>query len=47
MYERGATAGDSVNDAPSRDGHPGSGWERLRWADLAKCIGDPVVPQGL
>ncbi|MFH0177074.1 hypothetical protein [Streptomyces cacaoi] len=47
MYERGATAGDSVNDAQSRDEHPGPGWERLRWADLAKRIGDPVVPQGL
>ncbi|MEV6575735.1 hypothetical protein [Streptomyces sp. NPDC051577] len=47
MYERGATAGDSVNDSQSRDEHPGPGWERLRWAELAARIGDPVVPQGL
>ncbi|WP_432188071.1 hypothetical protein [Streptomyces sp. Tue6028] len=47
MYERGETTGDSVNDAQSRDEHPGPGWERLRWTELAARIGDPVVPQGL
>ncbi|MFJ5779553.1 hypothetical protein [Streptomyces sp. NPDC093094] len=47
MYERGAAAGDSVNEAQGRDEHPGPGWERLRWAELAARIGDPVVPQGL
>ncbi|MEV6018286.1 MULTISPECIES: hypothetical protein [unclassified Streptomyces] len=47
MYERGATAGDSVNHSQSRDEHPGPGWERLRWAELAARIGDPVVPEGL
>ncbi|MFF1401421.1 hypothetical protein ACFVZD_48100 [Streptomyces sp. NPDC058287] len=47
MYERGKTADDSINDTQSRDEHPGPGWERLRWAQLAARIGDPVVPQGL
>ncbi|MDK1475450.1 hypothetical protein QNO07_18840 [Streptomyces sp. 549] len=47
MYERGATARDSVNHSQSRDEHPGPGWKRLRWAELAARIGDPVVPQGL
>ncbi|QIY66580.1 hypothetical protein HEP85_40250 [Streptomyces sp. RPA4-2] len=46
MYERGETAGESVNDTQSRNEHPGPGWERLRWAELAARIGDPVVPQG-
>ncbi|MFF3757807.1 hypothetical protein [Streptomyces sp. NPDC002185] len=46
LYERGATAEDSVNDGQSRDEHPGPGWQRLRWADLAARIGDPVVPEG-
>ncbi|WP_247746582.1 hypothetical protein [Streptomyces oryzae] len=27
--------------------HPGSGWRRLRWAELAGRVGDPVVPEGL
>ncbi|MEU3764937.1 hypothetical protein AB0E55_07715 [Amycolatopsis keratiniphila] len=27
--------------------HPGSGWRRLRWAELARRTGDPVVPDGL
>ncbi|KOU23386.1 hypothetical protein ADK52_18110 [Streptomyces sp. WM6372] len=26
---------------------PGSGWRRLRWAELALRTGDPVVPEGL
>ncbi|MFD5142489.1 hypothetical protein [Streptomyces sp. NPDC058401] len=47
MYERGANAADSVNHSQSRDEHPGPGWERLRWADLAVRLGDPVVPQGI
>ncbi|MCR6485191.1 hypothetical protein M8542_20385 [Amycolatopsis sp. OK19-0408] len=29
-----------------RAGHPGPGWRRLRWADLAERTGDPVVPEG-
>ncbi|MEV5943450.1 hypothetical protein [Streptomyces sp. NPDC051994] len=27
--------------------HPGPGWRRLRWAELARRHGDPVVPDGL
>lgn len=45
MYERGGSAGESVNTSQSRSEHPGPGWERLRWAELAARIGDPVVPQ--
>jgi len=30
-----------------RAGHPGPGWRRLRWAELAQRSGDPVVPDGL
>ncbi|MFZ3495791.1 hypothetical protein ACODT5_21630 [Streptomyces sp. 5.8] len=47
MYERGENAGDSVNHIQDRVEHPGPGWERLRWADLAVRLGDPVVPQGI
>ncbi|WP_030240274.1 hypothetical protein [Streptomyces sp. NRRL S-350] len=27
--------------------HPGRGWRRLRWAELARRTGDPIVPEGL
>ncbi|MEU4094045.1 hypothetical protein [Streptomyces sp. NPDC026673] len=27
--------------------HPGRGWRRLRWAELAQRSGDPVVPEGM
>ncbi|MFE5208136.1 hypothetical protein [Streptomyces sp. NPDC056600] len=27
--------------------HPGPAWRRLRWAELARRTGDPVVPDGL
>ncbi|MHA6758530.1 hypothetical protein [Streptacidiphilus sp. PAMC 29251] len=27
--------------------HPGRGWQRLPWAELARRTGDPVVPDGL
>lgn len=27
--------------------HPGAGWRRLRWAELARRTGDPIVPGGL
>ncbi|OSC57556.1 hypothetical protein CJI59_13100 [Streptomyces sp. Alain-F2R5] len=30
-----------------RAGHPGPGWRRLRWAELSRRTGDPVVPDGL
>jgi hypothetical protein len=26
------------------EGHPGAGWRRLRWRELAERVGDPVVP---
>ncbi|WP_234433705.1 hypothetical protein [Streptomyces rimosus] len=26
--------------------HPGPGWRRLRWADLARRTDDPIVPDG-
>jgi hypothetical protein len=26
--------------------HPGPRWHRLRWADLARRTGDPLVPEG-
>ncbi|MFJ9779755.1 hypothetical protein ACIRSS_09240 [Amycolatopsis sp. NPDC101161] len=26
--------------------HPGPGWRRLRWAELAERTGDPLVPEG-
>ncbi|MFJ9453700.1 hypothetical protein ACIRST_01355 [Kitasatospora sp. NPDC101447] len=36
-----ATGGDL-----GRAEHPGPGWRRLRWAELAERTGDPVVPEG-
>ncbi|CAM3308437.1 hypothetical protein [Stackebrandtia soli] len=27
--------------------HPGAGWRRLLWSELAERIGDPIVPPGL
>ncbi|TBO61651.1 hypothetical protein EYS09_00230 [Streptomyces kasugaensis] len=27
--------------------HPGAGWRRLRWAELARRVGEPVVAEGL
>ncbi|QMV22444.1 hypothetical protein GQS52_12340 [Streptomyces sp. SCUT-3] len=29
-----------------RSGHPGPGWRRLRWSELADRLGEPPVPQG-
>ncbi|MFE9996862.1 hypothetical protein [Streptomyces avermitilis] len=37
-----ATGGDL-----GRAEHPGPGWRRLRWAELARRTGDPLVPDGL
>ncbi|WP_411146265.1 hypothetical protein [Streptomyces sp. x-80] len=37
-----ATGGDL-----GRAEHPGPGWRRLRWAELAQRTGDPLVPEGL
>jgi hypothetical protein len=36
-----------VGGGLGRAGHPGHGWRRLRWAELARRSGDPVVPDGL
>lgn len=38
----GSTAGGGLGRAR----HPGPGWRRLRWAELARRVGDPVVPAG-
>jgi hypothetical protein len=39
----GITTGGGLGRAE----HPGRGWRRLRWAELAQRTGDPVVPHGL
>lgn len=39
----GVTTGGGLGRAE----HPGHGWRRLRWAELAQRTGDPVVPDGL
>ncbi|WP_316527206.1 hypothetical protein [Kitasatospora brasiliensis] len=39
----GVTTGGSVGRAE----HPGPQWRRLRWAELARRTGDPVVPDGM
>lgn len=41
--EFGVDTGGGVGRAE----HPGPGWRRLRWAELARRTGDPVVPDGL
>lgn len=39
--------GVSTGGGLGRAGHPGPGWRRLRWAELARRSGDPVVPDGI
>ncbi|WP_439681166.1 hypothetical protein [Embleya sp. MST-111070] len=39
--------GDATGGGLGRAGHPGPGWRRLRWAELARRSGDPIVPDGL
>ncbi|MCX5208480.1 hypothetical protein OG689_04080 [Kitasatospora sp. NBC_00240] len=39
--------GVSTGGGLGRAEHPGPGWRRLRWAELARRTGDPVVPDGL
>ncbi|WP_225827796.1 hypothetical protein [Streptomyces naphthomycinicus] len=43
LTEAGVTTGGGLG----RAGHPGPGWRRLRWAELAGRTGDAVVPEGL
>ncbi|MEU8135629.1 hypothetical protein [Streptodolium elevatio] len=54
MYEREHAPGialDIGGTAPGgglgRAENPGPGWRRLRWAELARRTGNPVVPEGL
>ncbi|AUY53598.1 hypothetical protein EH183_37565 [Streptomyces sp. CB01881] len=37
----------TTGDGLGRAEHPGPGWRRLRWEELARRTGDPVVPDGL
>ncbi|WP_439681216.1 hypothetical protein [Embleya sp. MST-111070] len=39
-------AGIATGGGLGRAEHPGRGWRRLRWAELARRSGDPVVPDG-
>lgn len=41
--EVGITTGGGLGRAE----HPGRGWRRLPWTQLARRTGDPVVPEGL
>ncbi|MFC7219226.1 hypothetical protein ACFQLX_13765 [Streptomyces polyrhachis] len=40
-------AGTVTGGGLGRAEHPGPGWRRLRWSQLALRTGDPVVPEGL
>ncbi|MGG8410452.1 hypothetical protein ACM614_29805 [Streptomyces sp. 12297] len=41
------TVGTTTGGGLGRAEHPGPGWRRLRWAELARRTGEPLVPQGL
>ncbi|MFF8731323.1 hypothetical protein ACF073_33295 [Streptomyces sp. NPDC015171] len=43
LTERSVTTGGGLGRAE----HPGPGWRRLRWAELAARTGDAMVPEGL
>lgn len=49
MYEHEREPSETVTTGGGlgRAGHPGPGWRRLRWAELARRTGDPVVPAGM
>lgn len=40
------TLGTATGGGLGRAAHPGDGWRRLRWAELAERTGDPLVPEG-
>jgi hypothetical protein len=40
------TVGVATGGGLGRAEHPGPGWRRLYWAELARRTGDPVVPDG-
>ncbi|MFF5448624.1 hypothetical protein [Streptomyces sp. NPDC012888] len=42
VHEVGVATGGTLGRAE----HPGPGWRRLRWAELAERTGDPVVAEG-
>ncbi|MFW6639308.1 hypothetical protein ACOALZ_04630 [Nocardiopsis algeriensis] len=39
--------GTVIGGGLGRAEHPGPGWRRLRWEELARRVGDPPVPEGL
>ncbi|MBG0831645.1 hypothetical protein HS041_28345 [Planomonospora sp. ID67723] len=41
------TVGTVTGGGLGRAEHPGPGWKRLRWADLARRSGDPMIPDRL
>jgi hypothetical protein len=42
-----STVGTATGGGLGRAEHPGPGWERLRWSELSRRTGDPIVPEGL
>ena len=40
------TVGVATGGGLGRAEHPGPGWQRLRWSELARRTGDPPVPEG-
>ncbi|MFI9818641.1 hypothetical protein [Saccharothrix variisporea] len=45
-HEENAEGIDPARGGLGRAEHPGPGWRRLRWVELARRTGDPVVPNG-
>ncbi|MGE7388990.1 hypothetical protein ACQKM2_26285 [Streptomyces sp. NPDC004126] len=47
-HEQGpAEVPEGAGDGLGRAEHPGPGWRRLRWAELARRLGDPVATPAL